>query len=218
MADIFIVFARTDPAKGFAGLSCFVVDRGTPGLSVSRELHKMGLRTSPMGEVAFQDCQVPAENMLGSPGAGMSIFNHSMDWERGCILASALGTMQRQLEQCVNYAKERMQFGQPIGKYQAVSHRIVDMKARLETARLCLYRYGWLKANGKQTKVDSAMAKLVVSESFLQSSLDALQIYGGYGYMQEYELEREVRDAVGSRLYSGTSDIQKNIVAGGLGL
>ena len=218
IADIFVVFARTDPAKGFAGLSCFVMDRGTPGLSVSRELHKMGLRTSPMGEVAFQDCEVSAESLLGSPGAGMAIFNHSMDWERGCILASALGTMQRQLEQCVNYAKERTQFGHPIGKYQAVSHRIVDMKIRLEAARLCLYRYAWLKATGKPTKVDSAMAKLVVSESFLQSSLDALQIHGGYGYMQEYELEREVRDAVGSRLYSGTSDIQKNIVAGGLGL
>lgn len=218
VADLFVVFARTDPRKGFAGISAFLVDRGTPGLSVSREMHKMGLRTSPMGELAFQDCAVEEEAMLGPAGAGLAIFNHSMDWERGCILACAVGTMQRQLERCVAYAKERKQFGQPIGKFQAVAHRIVDMKIRLETARLLVYRFGWLKAAGKHTVVDSAMAKLYLSECFLHSSLDALQIHGGYGYMPEYELEREVRDAVGGRLYSGTSDIQKNIVAGGLGL
>ncbi|MGQ0572171.1 MAG: acyl-CoA dehydrogenase family protein [Armatimonadota bacterium] len=218
VADVFIVFARTDPALGFAGLSAFVMERGTPGLSVSRELHKMGLRTSPMGEVAFQDCDVPEENRLGPRGAGMAIFNHSMEWERGCILACAVGTMQRQLERCIRYAKERKQFGQPIGKFQSVSHRIVDMKVRLETARLLLYRYGWLKASGAHAAVESAMVKLYLSESFTTSSLDALQVFGGYGYMAEYELEREARDAVGSRLYSGTSDIQKNIIAGGLGL
>jgi len=218
VADVFVVFARTDPARGFAGISAFLVERETPGLSISRELHKMGLRTSPMAELSFQDCVVPADSMLGSPGAGLAIFNHSMDWERGCILASALGTMQRQLERSLGHAKGRTQFGQPIGKFQAVSHRIVDMKVRLETARLLVYRYGWLKEQGKHTGMDSAMAKLYLSECFLQSSLDALQIFGGYGYMTEYELEREVRDAVGSRLYSGTSEIQRNIIAGGLGL
>jgi hypothetical protein len=171
-----------------------------------------------MGELAFQDCEVGADQMLGPRGAGLAIFNHSMDWERGCILASAVGAMRRQLERCVGYAKERSQFGQPIGKFQAVAHRLVDMKVRLETARLLLYQYGWLKASGKHTGVESAMTKLYVSESYLQSSLDALQIFGGYGYMTEYELEREVRDAVGGRLYSGTSDIQRNIIAGGLGL
>ncbi|HEV8340585.1 MAG TPA: acyl-CoA dehydrogenase family protein [bacterium] len=218
VADLFVVFARTDPGRGFAGLSAFIVERAAPGLSVSREMHKMGLRTSPMGELAFQDCEVGADQMLGPRGAGLAIFNHSMDWERGCILASAVGAMRRQLERCVGYAKERSQFGQPIGKFQAVAHRLVDMKVRLETARLLLYQYGWLKASGKHTGVESAMTKLYVSESYLQSSLDALQIFGGYGYMTEYELEREVRDAVGGRLYSGTSDIQRNIIAGGLGL
>jgi alkylation response protein AidB-like acyl-CoA dehydrogenase len=218
IADVFLVFARTNPAMGFAGISAFLVNRDTPGLSVSRELHKMGLRTSPMGELAFQDCEVAEENRLGAPGAGMAIFNHSMDWERGCILASAVGTMQRQLERCIVYAKERVQFGQPIGKFQAVSHRIVDMKIRLETARLLLYRYGWLKSQGKQSPMDSAMVKLHLSDSFADSALDAIQVFGGYGYMAEYELEREARDALGGRLYSGTSDIQRNIVAGGLGL
>ena len=143
----------------------------------------------------------------------MAVFNHSMDWERSCILAAAVGTMERQLEQSIGYAKERRQFGQPIGKFQAVSHRIVDMKLRLEAARLLLYRLGWLKHDGKPAPIESALVKLHLSESFTRSSLDVLQIHGGYGYMTESELEREVRDAIASRIYSGTSDIQKNIVA-----
>ncbi len=218
VADAFLVFAKTDPGKDFAGISAFIVERHLPGLSVSTEQHKLGLRTSPMGELGFQDCGVPDAYLLGTPGAGMTIFNSSMDWERTCILACAVGTMQRQVERCIQYARERTQFGQPIGKFQAVSHRIVDMKVRLETARLLLYRVGWLKANGKRTSAESAMAKLYISECFVQSSLDAVQVHGGYGYMEEFELARELRDAVGSRIYSGTSDIQKNIIAGGLGL
>jgi alkylation response protein AidB-like acyl-CoA dehydrogenase len=141
-----------------------------------------------------------------------------MDWERSCILASAIGAMERQVERSVAYARERKQFGRPIGEFQAVAHRIVDMKTRLETSRLLLYRLGWMKRNGKQAPMDSAMVKLYLSESFLQSSLDALQIHGGYGYMTESELEREVRDAIASRIYSGTSEIQRNIVAAQLGL
>ncbi|OLD47353.1 MAG: acyl-CoA dehydrogenase, partial [Armatimonadetes bacterium 13_1_40CM_3_65_7] len=171
VADVFVVFARTDPTQGFAGVSAFLVERDAPGLSVSREIHKMGLRTSPMGEISFQDCEVPADNLLGPSGAGLAIFNTSMDWERSCILACAVGTMQRLLERCVTYAKERSQFGQPIGKFQAVSHRIVDMQMRVETARLLLYKVGWLKANGQNTIAAAAMAKLYLSECFLQSSL-----------------------------------------------
>ncbi len=218
VADAFLVFVRTDPAKGFAGISAFVVERQTPGLSVSGPAHKMGLRTSPMGELALDGCEVPEENLVGPPGAGTTIFNVSMDWERLCILACAVGTMQRQVERCVRYAKERTQFGQSIGKFQAVAHRIVDMKIRLETARLLLHKVAWLKANGQRTQVESAMVKLYLSECFLHSSLDAVQIHGGYGYMGEYEVERDLRDAVGSRIYSGTSDIQRNIIARGLGL
>ena len=126
--------------------------------------------------------------------------------------------MERQLERCVRYARERKQFGQPISKFQAVSHKIVDMKLRLETARLLLYRLGWRKSQGEKVLLESAMTKLYLSECFVQSSLDALQIHGGYGYMTEYELEREVRDAIGSRIYSGTSEIQRNIIARCLGL
>lgn len=218
VADVFVIFAKTDPAKGFAGISTFIAERGMPGLSVSRPLHKMGLRTSPMGEVILQDCEVPAENLLGSPGGGMAIFNHSMDWERSCILATAVGTMQRQLDRCVQYAKDRRQFGQPIGKFQAVSHRIADMRVRLETARLLLYKVGWLKSRDESSAAEAAMAKLYLSESFIDSSMDAMQVFGGYGYMAEYDLERDLRDAIGSRFYSGTSEIQRNIIAAKLGL
>ena len=144
IADLFVVFATTDPKKGWAGLCAFLIERDTPGLSVGQPLEKMGLRTSPIGELFLEDCEVPGENLLGKPGGGMAAFNSSMEWERSCILASTVGAMQRQLERCIEYASERKQFGQPIGTFQAVSHRIVDMKLRVETARLLLYRLGWL--------------------------------------------------------------------------
>jgi alkylation response protein AidB-like acyl-CoA dehydrogenase len=148
----------------------------------------------------------------------MAVFNASMTWERSCILASTVGTMERQLERAVAYARERKQFGQPIGAFQAVAHKLVDMKLRLETARLLLYRLGWLLDAGKPVALDSALVKLYLSDCYVRSSLDALQVHGGYGYMTEYELERDVRDAIGSRLYSGTSEIQYNIAARSMGL
>jgi alkylation response protein AidB-like acyl-CoA dehydrogenase len=218
IADLFVVFASTDRSKGFAGLSAFIVERDAPGLTIGRPFDKMGLRTSPMSELVFSDCRVSATNLLGKPGGGMAIFNSSMDWERSCILASAVGTMQRHLERSVAYAQERQQFGQPIGKFQAVSHTIADMKVRLETARLLLYRLGWLRDRGRTTALESAMVKLYLSECFVRSGMDALQIHGGYGYMQETEIERDVRDAIGARIYSGTSEIQRNIIAAHLGL
>jgi alkylation response protein AidB-like acyl-CoA dehydrogenase len=218
IADLFLVFATLDPSRGFAGLTAFLLERDTPGLSVGAPLHKLGLRTSPMSELFLDGCAVGADRLLGRPGAGMAVFNTAMEWERGLILACAVGTMRRQLERCIAYAKERKQFGRPIGKYQAVSHAIVDMKVRLETARLLLHRLGSLLDRGKAKPIDSALTKLYVSECFVQSSLDALQIHGGYGYMSEYELERDLRDAIGGRIYSGTSAIQRNIVATHLGL
>jgi alkylation response protein AidB-like acyl-CoA dehydrogenase len=217
-ADVFLVFATTDRARGFAALCAFLVPRDTPGLSVGGHLSKMGLRTSPMAELFLDECEIPGEQLLGQPNAGMTIFNSSMRLERSCILASCVGTMQRQLDRSVTYAKERRQFDRPIGSFQAVSHRIVEMKLRLETARLLLYHLGWLIDEGKSPTLESALTKLHVAESFVRSSLDALQIHGGYGYMTEYELERDVRDAVGSRIYSGTSEIQRDIVARSLGL
>jgi alkylation response protein AidB-like acyl-CoA dehydrogenase len=200
------------------GITAFVVEEGTPGFRVSRKLDKLGLRTSPMGELIFEDCFVSEENRLGKEGAGASIFNSSMEWERSSILASHIGAMERQLETSIRYARERRQFGQSIGKFQSVSNRIADMKVRLETARLLLYKVAWSKKVGKSAVMDAALAKLYLSEAFVQSSLDAIRIHGGYGYMTEFEVERDLRDSIGGTLYSGTSDIQRVIIARWLGL
>jgi L-prolyl-PCP dehydrogenase len=218
IADLIIVFAVTDKEKGASGISVFVVEKGTKGFSVARHLEKMGLKTSPMAELFFEDCEVPEENRLGKEGAGQSLFTHSMTWERACILASAVGSMERLLEMSIRYARERKQFGQAIGKFQLVATKIVDMKLRLETARALLYRAAWLRSRGKSIFLEAAMAKLHISESWVATAQDALQVFGGYGYMQEYEVERELRDALGSRLYSGTSEIQRTIIAPLLGL
>jgi hypothetical protein len=218
LADLALVFATIDPAKGIGGITAFLVEKGTPGFSISRDLAKMGLRTATMGELILRDCHVPKENRLGPEGAGVSIFNSSMEWERSCILASHVGAMERQLEACVRYARERHQFGQPIGKFQSVANRIADMKVRLETARLILYKVAWLKKMGKPAVMEAAIAKLYLSECFVQSSWDAIRIHGGYGYMTEFEIERDLRDAIGGTLYSGTSDIQRVVIARWLGL
>ena len=218
VADVAVVFANTDPSKGIWGVTGFIVEMGTPGFRVSRKIEKMGLRTSLMGELIMQDCFIPEGNRLGPEGAGSRIFNHSMEWERSCILASNLGVMERQLENSIHYARERKQFDQPIGKFQSVANRIVDMKIRLETARLLLYKVAWMKANGQSAVMEAAVAKLYLSECFVQSGLDAIRTLGGYGYMTEFEVERDLRDAIGGTLYSGTSDIQRNIIARLMGL
>jgi alkylation response protein AidB-like acyl-CoA dehydrogenase len=217
-ADVLLVYASTQPRDRALGLSAFLIARDTPGLTIGPRLEKMGLRTSPMSEVFLDDCRVSSEHVLGRPGMGMTIFNVAMLWERGCILAGAIGAMRHQLERCVAYARSRSQFGRPIGDFQAVSHRIAEMKLRLESSRLLVYRLAWLLEQGQAKAEDAALVKLHVGESYLSSSLDALQIHGGYGYMAELELEREVRDAVGTRIHSGTSEIQRSIVASGLGL
>lgn len=218
VSDLAVVFATVDSSKGMWGITAFIVEKNTPGFSISGKIDKMGLRTSPMAELIFQDCFVPEENRLGPVGVGARIFNNSMGWERSCILASNLGVMERQLEMCINYARERVQFGQPIGKNQSVANRIVDMKVRLETARLILYKVAWLKKKGESAVLEAAMAKLYLSENFVQSGMDAIRTLGGYGYMTEFEVERDLRDAVGGTIYSGTSDIQRNIIASLMGL
>ncbi len=218
VADVSLVFATVNPAKGRGGVTAFLVDKGKPGFKVSRNIEKMGLRTSPMGELILEDCVVPVEGRLGSEGAGSSIFNSSMEWERSCILGSHIGAMERQLEDCIRYTRERSQFGQKIGKFQSVANRIAEMKVRLETARLLLYQVAWLNQNGKPAIMEAAMAKLYLSECFVSSSLDAIRTYGGYGYMTELEVERDLRDSIGGLLYSGTSDIQRMIIARWLGL
>lgn len=218
VADLFVVYATVNPALGATGITAFILERDTPGLTVSRKLDKMGLRTSPMAEIVFSDCRVPASQRLGREGRGVPVFECSMEWERGCILASCLGAMQRQLEDCLAHARTRKQFGKPIGKFQSVANRLVDMKVRLDTCRPLVYRIGALKDAGKDATTEAAIAKLHVSESYVKSCLDAVQVFGGYGYMTEQQIERDLRDSIGSTLYSGTSEIQRNIIARGLGL
>lgn len=213
VADLIVAYATIDPALGPLGVTAFIVERDTPGISVSRPISKMGLRTSPMGEVVLEDVEVPVENRLGREGRGAEVFQCSMEWERGCIMASCLGAMRRQLESCIGYVRTRKQFGQAIGKFQSVANRVVDMRVRLDTSRPLVYRIGWLKERGKDALLEASIAKLHVSECYVQSSLDAVQVYGGYGFTTEQELERDVRDALGSRLYSGTSEIQRTIIA-----
>ena len=218
VADLFLVFVTTNKAHRFMGVTAFLVERDFRGISVGAPISKMGLRTSPMADVILEDCLVPAENRIGGEGMGRQIFMSSMAWERSLILSCNLGAMERQLEECIEYARERRQFGCSIGKFQAVANKIVDMKIRLDTARLLSYRAASSVQQGTDPTLEAAIAKLYLSEAWVQSCLDAVQIFGGYGFTTEYELERDLRDAIGGRLYSGTSEIQRNIIAQSLGL
>jgi alkylation response protein AidB-like acyl-CoA dehydrogenase len=213
VADIFIIYAVTDKAKGFFGLSCFVVEKDTEGLSVGKKFDKMGLRTSPMSEIGFNNCKVRENRVLGQQGSGGILFSSSMEWERGLILANCIGVMERQLQDCRTYATSRKPGDRAIGEHQSIAHKLAEMKVRLETSRLMLYRVAWLKSQGKNAALESSIAKLTISESYIENCRSAMQIHGGYGYMVEYEVERELRDALASSLYSGTSEIQKNIIS-----
>jgi alkylation response protein AidB-like acyl-CoA dehydrogenase len=218
IADLLLVFAVTDSQKGFAGISTFIVEKGFPGFSVGKPLGMMGLKTCPMGEVILQDCEVPVENRLGKEGAGSAIFNSEMEWERSCLFATHVGAMEKDLEECIRYVNIRKQFGKPIGKNQAIAHKIADMKVRLELSKLVLYKVAWLKLQGKRAPVESAIAKLFASESYVENCMEALQIHGAYGYSTEMDLERSLRDSIAGKIYSGTSEIQRNIIASLIGL
>lgn len=219
VADLALAYALTDAEKGyFGGITAFLVPAGAESFEIGQKFEKMGLRTSPIGEVVFDDVYVANESILGGVGGGSAVFNHSMEWERICLVACHIGTMQRLLERAIEYARTRSASGQPIGKFQAISHRIADMKVRLEAARLLTYRAAWRLDRSREIALDASMVKLFASESLLRSALDTVQIFGGYGFMTDYGLERVLRDAVASTIYSGTSEIQRNIIARWLGL
>jgi len=214
VADLVIVFAVTDREKGFhGGITAFLVERNTPGFQHGRPIEKMGLRTSQLCELVFDDVRVGADAVLGGIGGGARIFTHAMDWERALLFASHVGTMQRLLEQAIAYARTRVQFGRPIGKNQAISHRLADLRVQLEAARLLTYQAAWRLDHARSASMEAAMAKLFVSESLVRTALGAVQTFGGYGYMVEYELERALRDAIGSTIYSGSSEMQREIIA-----
>jgi len=217
--DLAIVFAVTDPGKGFhGGVTAFLVPTGLPGFSCGRKLEKMGLRSSPVGEIFLEEVEVPDDAVLGAVGGGSAVFATAMDWERILLVATHVGATERLLETSIAYARTRSQFGQPIGKFQAVAHKIADMKTQLEAARLLLYRSAWRLEHARNASLDASITKLFVSEILVKAALDTVQIHGGYGFMAEYDVERALRDAVGATIYSGTSEMQRNIIARWLGL
>lgn len=218
IADVVLLFATVNPERGKWGITAFLLEKDFDGYQASAVKEKMGLRTIPLGDILLKDCFVPEQNRVGPEGAGIAISNNSLEFERCCILASQLGAMEYQLERSIDYARSRQQCGQSIGRFQSVSNRIADMKVRLETARLLLYKVAWLKKEGKSAMMEAAILKLFLSEQFIDSSLDAIRIHGGKGYLTETGIERDLRDAIGGILYAGTSDIQRNIIAGLLGL
>jgi alkylation response protein AidB-like acyl-CoA dehydrogenase len=218
VADLVVVFARTSEGIGPFGITAFLVPAGTAGMDVSGEIDKMGLRTSPMSEVVLDGCVVPDSAVLGRVGRGGDVFQRSMQWERACIMASQVGLMRRTMETCIEYARQREQFGQAIGKFESVADKIADMRVAIDAGRALVLRVGRLMDMGRDTTVESAIAKLFVSEANVRTHLDAVQIHGGYGYATDFEVERALRDAIGGRIYSGTSEIQRRIIARRLGL
>ncbi len=219
IADIVITYSQTDPEKGaYGGLTGFVLDAKTEGIRTDQKFEKMGLRTSMLGEVVFEDAYAPEEAMIGKVGGGTAIFTQSMEWERTLIAAAHLGTMRRLLEDCIAYARTRVSGEHTIGKHQAVSHKIVDMKIRLEAARNLTYCSAWNLDRSRTSAMASSMTKVFVSEALVQTALDAVQIHGGHGFLTETGVERILRDSIGGTLYSGTNEVQRNIVAGWLGL
>ncbi|MEZ0095347.1 acyl-CoA dehydrogenase family protein [Streptacidiphilus sp. EB129] len=217
-ADVYVAYGTTDPRAGFLGVTGIVVDRDTPGLSVSEPMAKMGLNSCPAGSITFTDCFVPDDRVLGGPGQGAAIFQHSMGWERACLFALYVGLLDRLVEQCVEFARERRQFGRRIAEFQSVANRIVDMKLRLESGRLLLYRACWEMDQGYPAVLAIALSKLAVSEGVLASATDAVRTFGGRGYLSADGIETVLRDAVPSTLFSGTSDIQRQLIAKEIGL
>jgi alkylation response protein AidB-like acyl-CoA dehydrogenase len=219
IADLAVLYARTDETKGYlGGVTAFLIDTNTPGFRRGQAFDKMSLRTCPIGELTFDDMRVPLSAVLGEVGGGGPIFNQSMEWERTCLVGAHLGSMERLLDKAVEYARTRKSFGQRISQFQAVSHRIADMKVRMEAARLLTYRAATRLETSKAVGLDASIAKLFTSEALVQSALDTVRVLGGYGVMTEYGAERSLRDAVAGTLYSGTNDMQRNIIARWLGL
>ena len=213
IANFQLVFATVNPDAGRWGITCFIVDSDTKGFNVSAPIPKLGLDSVPMGKFELTNCIVPETARLGREGAGAAIAHSSLELERTAILSSQVGRMRRQLESCVAHSRTRKQSGKPIEQFQAVSHRLADMRVRLETAQLLLYKTAWKFNNGEAATLESSMLKLLISESFLASSMDAMRIHGGYSYINDHHSGTDTRDALGGVLYAGTSDIQRNIIA-----
>ncbi len=213
-----VITAVTEKGKGARGISSFIVPRGTKGFSSGKKYDKLGLRSSDTAEIILEDCRVPKGNILGKPGEGFKQFMMALDGGRISIGAMALGIAQGCLDAATKYAKERVQFGQPIAKFQAIQFKLADMATHVELARMAVHRAAWLKDNHLPFTKEAAMAKLFASETAVKAALEAIQIHGGYGYMKEYPVERYLRDAKLTEIGEGTSEIQRLVIARQLGL
>ena len=213
VAEIYIVTAVTDRNADSGKISAFIVEAGTPGFSIGRMEEKMGLHASNTGELLFEDCRIPAENLLGEEGDGDRLFLKTLDGGRIGIGAMALGLAQAAYEAASAYAKEREQFGRPIASFQGIAFKIADMAVQIDAARLMVYRAAWLKDSGQPYSTEAAMAKLFASEVARQVTNDAVQVHGGYGYVTEYKVERYLRDAKLTEIGEGTSEIQRMVIA-----
>jgi len=219
VADFVILLALTNPERKMLGShSFFIVEKECNGFTRSKPVEKMGLRTLENCELIFEECFIPQGNLIGREGQGSIIFNEIMEWERILFGACHVGTMMRISETTIRYAKERKQFGQPIGKFQTVANKIARMKINQELAKLMVYKAAFLKDNKTRASLESSITKVFASESLKNTCLDAVQIHGAYGYMIEFEIERDLRDSIASSIYSGTAEINTLIIAGLLGL
>ncbi|MGJ9385440.1 acyl-CoA dehydrogenase [Salipaludibacillus sp. CF4.18] len=212
VADTYIVFAKTDVSKGSKGISAFVVEKSSPGLIVLPKEKKMGLHGSNTTPLSFEDCQVPVENLLGEEGDGFSIAMANLNAGRIGIAAQALGIAEGALDLAVKYAKERKQFGKPIGEMQGVAFKLAEMATSVEAAKLLVYQAANMRSRGLSPIKEAAMAKLFASDTAMKVSTDAVQIFGGYGYTKDYPVERFFRDAKVTQIYEGTNEIQRIVI------
>ncbi|TAK36066.1 MAG: acyl-CoA dehydrogenase [Chloroflexota bacterium] len=214
VASIYTVFASTDPSKGTKGISAFVVESDRPGFKVGKIEHKMGIRASPTGELLFEDCRIPASNLLGKEGEGFKIAMQTLDKSRPGIAAQALGIAQGAIDFAAKYATERIQFGQPISNLQGIQFMLADMETQVAAARELVYKAAVLLQKGdREATKYSAMAKMFASDVAMRVTTDAVQILGGYGYIKEYPVERMMRDAKITQIYEGTNQVQRVVVA-----
>ena len=212
-ADVYIVFASTDPSQGTYGISAFIVDKNTPGLVIGKDERKMGLHGSRTVELSFDQMKVPVENLLGKENGGFKIAMANLDVGRIGIAAQALGIAEAALEAATDYAKGRVQFGKPIATQQGVGFKLADMATAVEAAKLLVYRAAQLRAEGLPCGKEAAMAKLFASKAAVEGSIEAVQVFGGYGYTEDYPVERYFRDAKVTEIYEGTSEIQRIVIS-----
>jgi alkylation response protein AidB-like acyl-CoA dehydrogenase len=213
VADVVVITAKTEPERGTRGISAFIIEKGTPGFQLGRDEKKMGLKGSVTSQLFFESCRIPVDNLLGEENAGFRQFLITLDAGRVAIAAMAVGLAQGAFERAVAYAKERVQFGQAIARFQAIQWMIADMATQIEAARLLVYRAAWLKDQGLPFAKQASVAKLFATEMSERACRDAIQIHGGYGYMQEYAVERMYRDQRLCAIGEGTNEIQRLVIA-----